>query len=82
MTLSKKITIAATEVVLVQLFSYNVVSEKNFKNENVEYHDISILFESPLYSKRGSPIFSCVMEFSIISSCLDKVKVFPIILTR
>ena len=57
MMLSRKKTITATEVVLTQLLSYNVVSKHKNKNENTEYHGMFISFESLLYLKQGSPIF-------------------------
>ena len=50
-------TITATEVVLTQLLSYNVVSKHRNKNENTEYHGMFISFKSHLYSKQESPIF-------------------------
>ena len=56
-TFEEKITIAATEVVFIQLFSYNVVSKQKYKNENTEYHGMFILFKGRLYSKQVSPIF-------------------------
>ena len=80
MILLKK-AITGTEVVLTQLLSYNVVSKHKNKNENTEYHGMFISFKSHLYSKQGSPIFLLFGSwslFSIISSCLSKVKVFPI----
>ena len=55
-TFETKKTITATEVVLTQLLSYNVVSKHKNKNENTEYHGIFISFKSHLYSKEGSPI--------------------------
>ena len=76
-----KKAITGTEVVLNQLLSYNVVSKHKNKNENTEYHGMFISFKSHLYSKQGSPIFLLFGSwglFSIISSCLSKVKVFPI----
>ena len=81
MILSRKKTIIVTEVVLTQLLSYNVVSKHKNKNENTEYHGMFISFKSHL--KTNEPDFSpvWVMELSIISSSLSKVKVFPITLT-
>ena len=37
-TLHKKMTITATEIVPIQLFSYTVVSKQKHKNENKEYY--------------------------------------------
>ena len=83
MILSREKTITATEVILTQLLSYNVSKHNKNKNENTEYHDMFISFNSHIYSKQRSPFFPVwVMEFSIISSGLSKVKVFPITLTR
>ena len=51
MILSGKKNITATEVLLTQLLSYNVVSKRKIKDENAEYHGIFISFKSHLYSK-------------------------------
>ena len=61
----KKITITATEVVLIHLFSLTVVSKQK-KNENTEYHDTSISFKSHLYSKQVSPIFLLFGSWSVV----------------
>ena len=37
-TLHKEMTITATEIVPIQLFSYTVVSKQKHKNENKEYY--------------------------------------------
>ena len=72
------ITITVTEIVLIQMFFFTIDSKQKNKNENTEYHGTFI----QVYSKPRSSIFffAWVMEFSIISSCLGIVKVFPIIL--
>ena len=72
------ITTTVTEIVLIQMFFFTIGSKQKDKNENAEYHGTFI----QVYSKPRSSIFffAWVMEFSIISSCLGIVKVFPIIL--
>ena len=65
-TFKKNFTATATEVVLVQLFSYNVVSKQNNKNENKEYYGTFISFKSHLYSKQESPIFLLFGSRSIV----------------
>ena len=63
---------------LHQSLSCNVVSKQRHKNENAEYHGMLISFKSRhLY--HFSPVW--VVEVNIISSCLSKVKVFPMTLT-
>ena len=57
-----------------QLLSYNVVSKHKNKNENTIPWHVHMIQKSHF-----SPVW--VMEFSIISSCLSKVKVFPITVT-
>ena len=57
-----------TEVVFIQLLSYNVVSkQKKNKNENAECHGIFIPLKSHLNSKQGSLIFllKTVNEFCV-----------------
>ena len=44
----RKKNIAATEVVFIQLLSYNGVSKQKNKNENTEYHDMFISFKNHL----------------------------------
>ena len=69
----RKKTITAAEVVFIQLLSYHVVSKQKKKNENripVHFH---IIQKSPLLKTRESrfsPVWA--IEFSIISSCLNK----------
>ena len=65
MILSGKKNITATEVVLTQLLSYNVVSKYKNKNENTEYHGMFISFKSHLYSKQGSLIFLLFRSWSL-----------------
>ena len=69
------------EIALIQVLFFTVASKQKIKNENTEYHGTFLLRKSQFYSKPKSPIFTLVwvMEFNIISSCLGKVKVFPII---
>ena len=77
MTLSKKITITTTEVFLIQLFSYNVVSRQKIKMKTQNtmapsYHSKVISTQS----KGPHVSLIWIVEFSIISSCLAKAKVF------
>ena len=76
------ITITVTEIVFIQVFFFTVASKQKNKNEYTENHGAFISFKSQLYWKLVGSIFllfgSC--NFSIISSCLCKVKVFLIIL--
>ena len=65
-TFKKNFTATATEVVLVQLCSYTVVSKQNNKNENKEYYGTFISFKSHLYSKQESPIFLLFASRSIV----------------
>ena len=78
----KKQTITAAEVVLTQLRSYSVSKHKNKKQKHrISWH-LHIIQKLPLLKPREShfsPVW--IMEFSIISSCLSKVKVLPITLT-
>ena len=63
-----EINITTTEVVFIQLLSYNVVSkQKKNKNENAECHGIFIPLKSHLNSKQGSLIFllKTVNEFCV-----------------
>ena len=84
MTLSgKKIIITVTEVVLIQLFSYNV-SKQNIKMKTrntmaPSYHLKVTSTQKSLLESHFSLVW--VMELSIIYYCLGKVKVFPITLT-
>ena len=61
---SKK-NITATDVVFIQVLSYNVVSKQK-KNENKEYHGMFISFKSHLYSKQGSPIYLLFGSWSLV----------------
>ena len=84
-TFEKK-PIIATEVVLIQLLSYNVSKQKiKMKTRNTmapSYHSkVTSTQKTLLYSRESHFSLVWVMEFSIISSCLGKVKVFPITLT-
>ena len=62
--------ITATEVVLIQLFSYNVVSKHKIKMKTQNTYGTFISFKSHFYWKQGSPIFSLFrfMECSIYIS--------------
>ena len=83
MTLSiKKMVITATEVVLIKLFSYTIVSKQKKKNENTEYYGTFISFKSLLYSKQGSPVFLLFGSWSVILylHVSVKSKVLPIFL--
>ena len=62
------IAITVTEIVLIQMFFFTIGSKQKNKNENTEYHGTFI------------QVYSRPREFSIISSSLGIVKVFPIIL--
>ena len=73
-TFEKK-TITATEVVLTQLLSYNVVSKHKNKNKNTEYHGMFVSFKSHLYSKQGSPIFLVFGSWSLALYLLVWVEV-------
>ena len=54
----EKITIAVAEVALIQVSFPKVASkQKKNKNENTEYHGISMPFKIQVFSKRGSPTF-------------------------
>ena len=82
MTLSiTKMVITATEVVLIKLFSYTIVSKQK-KNENTEYYGTFISFKSLLYSKQGSPVFLLFGSWSVILylHVSVKSKVLPIFL--
>ena len=74
MILSRKKTITATEVVLTQMLSYNVVSKHKNNNENTEYHGMFISFKSHLYSKQGSLIFLLFGSWSLALYLLVGVK--------
>ena len=80
-TFEKQNTMTAKEVVLIQLFSYSVVSKQKIKMKT--WNTMAPSYHSKVTStqNKGVPFFSCLGHGSIISSCLDKVKVFPIILT-
>ena len=67
-------TITATEVVLTQLLSYNVVSKHKNKNENTKYSSMFISFKSHLYSKQGSSIFLLFGSWSLALYLLNWVK--------
>ena len=76
------ITLSVSAIILIQVFFFPVGCKWKNKNENRKYHDILISFKIQLYSEPGSFtfLFFWVMEFIIIYSNLDKVKVFLIIL--
>ena len=75
----EKITIIVREVVLIQVSFLTTGSKQTKNNEHTEYHDISIPFKSQIHSKQGSHIFFCLdMDFTIISPCLDRAKVFTV----
>ena len=44
----KKKNITATEVIFIQLLSYNVISKQKNKNEDTEYHGMFISFKNHL----------------------------------
>ena len=56
----QKISLTVTEVVLIQVSFLTVGSKQKNKTELVEYHGIFITFKSQVYSKQGSPFFSCL----------------------
>ena len=63
------------EVALIQVSFPNVAFEqkKNDKNENTEYHGMSIPLKIQVYSKRGSPTFISLVW---VMELLVKVKFF------
>ena len=70
-----------TEIVLIQMFFFTVASkQKNKWKHGIPWH-LHTMQKSALLKTRESH-FSLVwvIEFSIISPCLGKGKVFPIIL--
>ena len=78
-----KMVITATEVVLIKLFSYTIVSkQKKKKKENTGYYGTFISFKSLLYSKQGSPVFLLFGSWSVILylHVSVKSKVLPIFL--
>ena len=83
----KIITITVTEIGFIQVFFFYRCSKQ--KNKNLEYHKNGVPWhvntsqKSALFRTREL-YFSLVwvVEFSIISSRLGKVKVFPIILNK
>ena len=77
-TFSKKIAIAVTEVVLIQLFSLAVVSKQKIKMKT--RWDLHVIQTSALLKIKESH-FSLfwLMVFSIISQFSGYVKVFPIL---
>ena len=70
----RKKNITTTEVVFIQLLSYNVVSkQKKNRNENTECHGIFIPFKSHLNSKQGSLIFLLFGSWSLVRSSHPEV---------
>ena len=66
MPISKKITITVTEVILIQLFSFTVVSKEKIKTKTRNTIGFCISFKSRLYSKQGSPIFLFFDSWSLV----------------
>ena len=75
------ITITVTEIVPIQLFFFTVASKQKFK-ANIRNTIVPSYIQKSALLKTIEFHFSLVwiMEFSIISLCLGKVKVFLIII--
>ena len=61
-----KISITATEVVLIQMSFLTVDSKYKSKNENTEYHRMFIHSKSQVYSRQGSPIVLLFGSWSLV----------------
>ena len=59
-TFEKLFTITATEVVLIQMFSYPLASKQKIKMKNKEYYGTFISFKVISTLKNGVPSFSCL----------------------
>ena len=70
-TFAKNIT--TTEVVLIQLLSYNVVSKQKKWKWNTKCHSMFIPFKSHLNSKQGSLIFLLSGSWSLVRSSHPEV---------
>ena len=71
----RKKNITTTEVVFIQLLSYNIVSKQKKKNENenTECHDKFIPFKSHLNPKHGSLTFLLFGSWSFVRSSHPEV---------
>ena len=73
MILLDKKNITTTEVVFIQLFSYNVVSKQKNENESTKCHGMFLPFKSHLNSKQGSLIFVLFGSWSLVRSSHPEV---------
>ena len=81
MTLSiKKMVITATEVVLIKLFSYTIVSNQKKKNKMKTQDTMAPSYHSKVFStqSKGVPFFSCLAHgvWYYISMFLLSLKFF------
>ena len=65
--------ITTTEVVFIQLLSYNVISKQKNENKNTECNGMFIPFKSHLNSKQGSLIFLLFGSWSLVRSIHPEV---------